>query len=200
MAMPDSRTPRRTPTALAAGFAAVLAVAAGGGSFAHAQSSDWMQVGALSTSDPTFNRPYLFQGVCYLSSVGTDVRFDVYEFRLDDAVAPADLLGSLCSGAAFDSVLYLYQRPAGEPGAFWELDPCARLILYSDDYCGSASLVWGNSLVLGDVTLVVTSFANGQVGDYTLTADSAGSHLQDFIFYSGFETGNARTWSLSISF
>ena len=195
--MPESRTPTRTPTALAACVAAALLLALAPA--APAQTSDWLFAGELLASEPTFNRPYLYQGVCYLSSVGTAVRFDVHEFILDDTVAPADFAASLCQGADFDSVLYLYQRPNGAPGAFYAEDPCARLVLYSDDYCGSASQVWSPALARGHVSVVVTTFANGATGAYTLTADSALSRLQDFIYYGGFETGNLRTWSAAIT-
>jgi hypothetical protein len=195
MEMPESRTPNRTPTALALSVTAALLLALAPTVPAAAQTSDWQLAGELLASEPTFHRPYLFEGVCYLSSVGTAVRFDVHEFILDDTVAPADFAASLCQGAEFDTVLFLYQRPTGAPGAFYAEDPCARLVLYSDDYCGSASQVWSTALALGHVSVVVTSFANGQTGAYTLTADSALSQLQDFIYYGGFETGNLRTWS-----
>jgi len=124
--MPESRTPTRTPTALAACMAAALLLALAAP--AAAQTSDWLFAGELLASEPTFNRPYLYLGTCYLSSVGTAVRFDVHEFILDDTVAPADFAASLCQGADFDSVLYLYQRPNGAPGAFYADDPCARLV------------------------------------------------------------------------
>jgi hypothetical protein len=42
---------------------------------------------------------------------------------------------------------------------------------------------------------VVTSFANGVTGPYSLGVSSQSSELGTFIFYSGFETGNLRTWS-----
>ena len=193
--MPAPRLFRRSPGA-PAGLVAVLAFAAAGA--APAQTSDWRFEGELAASEPTFHRPYLYQGNCYLSSTGTDVRVDVHEFLLDDAVTPADLAVSLCEGAAFDSVLFLYQRPNGAPGAFDAAAPCDRLVLYSDDYCGSSSRVWSNTLVLGYATAVVTTFENGETGTYTLTADSAGSALQNFLYYGGFETGNLRTWSVAV--
>jgi hypothetical protein len=168
MEMPESRTPNRTPTALALSVTAALLLALAPTVPAAAQTSDWQLAGELLASDPTFH---------------------------DDTVAPADFAASLCQGAEFDTVLFLYQRPTGAPGAFYAEDPCARLVLYSDDYCGSASQVWSTALALGHVSVVVTSFANGQTGAYTLTADSALSQLQDFIYYGGFETGNLRTWS-----
>ena len=51
--MPESRTPTRTPTALAASVAATLLLALAPG--APAQTSDWLFAGELLASEPTFN-------------------------------------------------------------------------------------------------------------------------------------------------
>jgi hypothetical protein len=160
-----------------------------------AQAQDWSIDGNLVAGDLRWHRPYLAGATCLLSSIGTDVRYDVHELYLDDPAAPADLIANLCEVTEFDSVLYLYQRPSGAPGGFDPEAPCTRLLRYNDDYCGAQSRIGHLGLVPGYVTLVVTSFANGVTGPYRLSTFSDGSPLQDLVFYSGFETGTVRTWS-----
>jgi hypothetical protein len=166
---------------------------------AHAQA-DWYGPGALAASDPTYWRVYLDTGgQCLMSSVGSSVYYDIHELVLAEPAAPTDLIVSLCNTTAFDSVAYLYQFADGHPGPFNPANPCARLVAYSDDICGAQSQVSSLALVPGHVQFVVTSFANGTTGAYVALGFSAGSPLEDFIFYSGFETFDLRTWSSAVN-
>jgi hypothetical protein len=178
-------------------IATVVALLWGAG-LAGAQSSGWYAAGALDGSDPTWQRPYLFNGQCYLSTVGSNVFYDVHELILDTPIRPIDLTASLCAGTQFDSVLFFYQRSDGHPGPFAPGSPCANLIAYNDDYCGSASRIDWPTLVPGVVAVVVTAFANGEAGAYQAWALSSVAHLGQFIFYGGFETGDSRTWSQTV--
>lgn len=164
-----------------------------GASAAHAQ---WAADGALDGSDPTYRRPYLFEGGCELSSIGTQVHWEAFELILD-APVPSDLSADLCNaGTGFDTVLYFYQHTDARPGPFLAHAPCSQLVAYNDDACGgSQSEIALQALAAGHVTVVVTSFANGTLGDYHLDASSLTAALGDFVFYSGFELGSARTWS-----
>jgi len=178
--------------------AATLAWLIGAG-LAGAQSTGWYAGGTLDANDPTWQRPYLFAGQCYLSTFGTDVPYDLYEIVLDTPTRPIDLALSLCSGTAFDSVLLLYQRADGAPVPFDDASPCTGLIDYNDDYCGTASRIDSRTLVPGHITAVVTGFRNTDIGDYGMFAFSNEAPLPDFIYYSGFETGDSRTWSATVS-
>jgi hypothetical protein len=188
--------PRR-PTAprLRLRLAAAALALLGGAGLAGAQATGWLYSGVLDTSDPTWRRPYLYAGSCFLSSIGSAVRYDVHERVLDSATSTADLSVSLCAGTSFDSVLFLYQRPDGSPGGFSTSAQCTNLVGYNDDYCGSSSRIDSPALVRGHVTAVITTFANGETGGYGAVALSNAAPLGDFIFYGGFEMGNARDWS-----
>ena len=175
----------------------LLALAFAGAGAAGAQGG-WQADGSLAWSDPVYRRPYLFEGQCFLSSVGTQVYYDVYELILASAV-PSDLSGSLCNpSTGFDTVLYFYQQ-AGPAGPFSPTSPCANLVAYNDDACGGAqSEIVGQALAAGKVTVVLTSYGNGVIGPYQLDATSLTAQLDDFVFHSGFETGNLRTWSFAL--
>ena len=172
----------------------LVALALAGAGAAGAQGG-WQAAGSLAAGDAIYRRPYLFEGQCFLSSVGTQVYFDVYELILDSAV-PSDLSGTLCNpSTGFDTVLYFYQQ-AGPAGPFSAGNPCANLVAYNDDACGGAqSEIVGQALAAGKTTVVLTSYGNGVTGPYLLDATSLTAQLDDFIFHSGFETGNTRTWS-----
>jgi hypothetical protein len=162
---------------------------------AAAGAQGWAVDDALDAGDPTYHRPYLFETACELSSIGTDVRFEYYELILVSPV-PSDLSADLCDGATgFDTVLYFYQRPDARPGPFDPAQPCLQLVAYDDDSCDSQSEISNQALAAGHVVVVLTSFANGTTGDFRLEASSLTAALGDFLFYAGFERGNANTWS-----
>ena len=92
-------------------------------------------------------------------------------------------------------MLYFYQRPDARPGPFDPTQPCLRLVAYDDDSCGAQSEISAQPLAAGHVVVAVTSYANGTTGDFRLEASSLTAALGDFLFYAGFERGNANTWS-----
>jgi len=194
----ETSTHRKTPTAspVVTGLrtlvmAALFALGAGS---AFAQET-WSAQGMLESTDPTYHRPVLSQGQCSLSSIGTDVHFDVHELILfDNDPPPTNLSANLCAGTDFDTVLYFYQRTDGSAGAFSPTAPCDNLIRDNDDYCGQQSAITSNALVPGHLTMVVSSWANGTTGSYLLSASSTDASLDFFIFYDGFEPDDRR-WS-----
>ena len=196
--MPASRSPasavRVHPSPI---IRSLLALAFAGATAAAAQGA-WLTSGALAASDPVYRRPYLFEGQCYLSSVGTQVHFDVHELILESPV-PTNLTAALCNPqTGFDSVLYYYQHTS-PAGTFDPANPCLHLVAYNDDACGGAqSQIFNHPLAAGHVSVVLTSFGNGVEGAYLLIASTTTAQLGDFIFYSGFETANTRTWSFSL--
>ncbi len=199
---PETRTHRRTPAgrslhALRLRFRVAVTLAALGAAAAIAQvGGSFNAHGSLTIGDPTYGRAYLNDdGSCSLSSIGTAVHYDVFELVVGVEGGVTDIAANLCTGTDFDSVLYFYQSPGGRPGAFDATAPCARLVAYDDDACGPASAVGRDDLARGVLTIVVTSFANGTTGDYGLAAVSETTYLKKFLFYSGFETGDLRTWS-----
>jgi hypothetical protein len=190
----DRSTPGRAARAAQPLRLALLALLSGAGGV-EAQGS-WQGSGALAASDPAFQRAYLFQGSCFPSSVGSAVRYDVHELILDNPTPPTQLTASLCGGGtSFDSVLFFYQHSNGAPGPFDPADPCLRLVSYNDDFCGAQSSTANAALAAGHLSIVVTSYANDTFGSYALAATSNDAELDPFIFYSGFETQDTRTWS-----
>ncbi len=128
--------------------------------------------GALTTTDPTFNRPVSGNPGCFPDPyVGTHVRYDVYPFYLNGA-PPQDLWASLCGSTAFDSVLIVYQAPAGTASPFNPAQPCTNAVAYDDDWCGSQPLIDQATFGTGWIDIVVAGYANDGMGPYTLNLDS----------------------------
>lgn len=164
-----------------------------------ANAQDLVYESQIDELDPLYHRAYLYQDQCFLSSVGTGVRYESYELVLDVAQGPVDLTADTCAGLGsrpyrLDTVLFVYQRPDGSPGAFDPALPCLNLVAYDDDFCGPSSLVASEALEPGNVDLVVTTFANAQKGPYRLKVSSTSAPLERFVFYSGFEQGSATSW------
>lgn len=193
---PDNRTHRRTPTLGTLTLAAACALAALGAVAAPAQQT-WTGPGALDASDPTYQRVYLLFGQCYLSTIGSDVHYDVHELVLLDGTAPTHLSANTCAGPNFDTVFYFYQRVDGSAGAFSPTAPCDNLVAYSDDFCDVQSAITSNGLVPGHLTMVVTSYEDGTTGSYLISALSNDAQLDDYIFYDGFEP-DGRNWSFIV--
>jgi len=189
----NPRTPGRNRGFVRSLLVGVLVLCGAG---AAAAQQTWFDIGALEASDPTYQRPYLFNNECFLSSIGSDVHFDVHELVLLDTDAPpTHLTANLCaSGTTFDTVFYFYQRVDGSAGAFSPTSPCDNLVRYDDDYCDVQSAITSNNLVPGHLTMVVASYNNGVEGSYVLSASSNDATLDFFIFYDGFEP-DLRRWS-----
>jgi hypothetical protein len=119
--------------------------------------------GALSADDPTFNRTLGGSPPSSLSAVGTAVSYDVLGFHVtaSGSYLMETLSASLSNGSADDTFIALYRD------AF---DPTQALlnIVEADDDAGSNLLSrMSRALDVGtSYFLVITSFDNGQLGDY----------------------------------
>ena len=114
--------------------------------------------GELTASDSRFNRPFT---TFLLSGAGTDVAYDVYDFRVSsDGVYSMESTSFNVPGS--DTFLLLYR------GAFDAASPLANLLnLNDDDGAGALSLI-NQALEAGNqYFLVSTSYNNNQFGSYT---------------------------------
>jgi len=113
--------------------------------------------GALTQSDPVFNRPFT---ATTLSTVGTAVAYDLYGFHVDAAgTYSAEATGFLSNTA--DTFLALYQ------GTFNPRSPLTNLVTYDDDSgTGALSLLTASLQAGTQYYLVFTSYSNGQYGEY----------------------------------
>ena len=128
--------------------------------------------GALTSSDPTFNRPVHGNPGCFPDPyVGTQSHYDVYSYNLAGP-APADLWASLCGSTAFNSVLVVYRAPDGAMHPFNPSQPCTNAVAYDDDFCGSQPLIDENTFGNGWIDIVVAGYTNDGMGPYTLNLDS----------------------------
>lgn len=139
-----------------------------------------------NTGGPTYNRPLAMNqgGTCGNSGVGTAVQYVAHTFT---APVSGDYVFSTCGGATFDTFLSLYQSPFNPAGA------CAgnTLIESSDDVCGAqstitATLVGGTSYVL-----VVSGYANTDVGPYTVTSTTPNTLVPGVEWYTASTGGTA---------
>ncbi len=124
--------------------------------------------GYLNQGSPTYNRVESgsTEASCTVSDYATDVYYSAFVI---DAQTAGHLVASFCEDIYnFDTFLSVYQDPAGGAGAFDPLDPCTNLLGANDDACGLLSRVGANLASEGEVTVVVSSFANGQMGNFTL--------------------------------
>lgn len=119
--------------------------------------------GELTTSDPTYNRPF---GLTTLSSVGTNVRYDVYGFYVT-AAGTYSMEATTFSENSSDTFFALYKD------AF---DPRAALsnLLAVDDDSGAGLLSLITTVLQANVQyyLVLSGFGNGMLGTYTGVFDS----------------------------
>ncbi|MBN1927409.1 MAG: hypothetical protein JW798_16355 [Prolixibacteraceae bacterium] len=121
--------------------------------------------GELTSADPTYNRVIasgfnigcITQGT--LSGVGTDVYYDVIEF----SVTHAGLVDIEVTSFPEDSYLAIYC-------VFDPLNPRDNLILTNDDggSCSLCSRLVDMPLPVGTYYLVMHTFGNGEVGNYTI--------------------------------
>jgi hypothetical protein len=134
---------------------------------------DGVESGELDGADPTFNRP-IDPSACNLSSIATAVSYDAYDYLLLGP-GPHDLTADLCDAAAFNSIVLLYQGPLGLPDPFDPAHGCENLVAMNDDSAActsSTSLLAATGLGEGWVTVVVTSFFDGELGLYDLGLSS----------------------------
>jgi len=114
--------------------------------------------GALTDSDPVFNRPFT---TFSLSGAGTTVSYDVLDFHVTaNGVYSVETTAFGAPGG--DSFLALYA------GAFNAASPLSNLLTVDDDSgLGALSLI--SRSLQSDIQyfLVVTSYGNRQFGNYT---------------------------------
>jgi MYXO-CTERM domain-containing protein len=128
--------------------------------------------GTLSDSDPTYNRVISGNPPVNLSGVGTNVSYDVFAFTvsLTDTYTVGTLSASFATDTADDTFITIYQNL---------FNPAAPLTnaLQADDDAGPGALSFiSRSLNAGtSYFLVVTSFNNGQFGNYTGQFNTAGN-------------------------
>ena len=114
--------------------------------------------GELTASDPRFNRPL---SATLLSSVGTDVAYDVYDFHVS-ANGVYSIESTSFNAPGSDTFLYLYQ------GTFNSGSPLANLLAFNDDG-GTGALSLINQALQADSQyyLVFAAYYNGDFGSYT---------------------------------
>ncbi len=126
--------------------------------------------GALSVTDPTYNRTLSGNPPTSLSGVGTAVSYDVFPFyvTVNDTYLAETLSAAFSPGTADDTFITLYQT------AFNPLAALTNAVIADDDAgAGNLSLV-NKALTAGtQYFLVVTSFGNGAFGNYSGRLDSA---------------------------
>jgi hypothetical protein len=137
--------------------------------------------GALTNTDPTYNRTNTLASCPTLSGTGTNVFYDTYEFTVSGC-ASTNVTVSLCgtnpcagTGTLADSYVAVYRAPGGTSGSFNPANPCTNTIAVNDDSCGSRSQVTATGVGPGNFVVVVTSFANNQQGTYNLFVDAPGA-------------------------
>jgi hypothetical protein len=125
--------------------------------------------GALSATDPTFNRTLVGNPPTSLSGVGTAVSYDLLPFyvTLNDTYLAETLSATLSPGTADDTFIAIYQT------AFNPLSPLTNVVIADDDTgVGNLSLATKALTAGTQYYLVVTSFSNGAFGNYTGHLDS----------------------------
>lgn len=120
--------------------------------------------GSLTENDLTFNRTLPGSPPGTLSAVGTAVRYDVLPFYVTASgeYILSTLSASFSNGSADDTFMSLYA------GHFDPLAPLVNVIESDDDDgFGLLSSITQALSTNVDYFLVVTSFSNDQLGDYT---------------------------------
>lgn len=114
--------------------------------------------GALTASDPVFNRPL---STTTLSGVGTATSYDVFGFHVS-AAGTYSFEALSFSAAGADTFVALY-RDVFNPAA-----PLANLLQVDDDSGVGALSLLSRALTAGtQYYLVFTTFDNGDFGSYT---------------------------------
>jgi hypothetical protein len=155
----------QTPVRLALGL-----VAAGFMSAAGAATTPFS--GALSAADPVFNRPLSGAPPTGLSGVGTGVSYDLLPFFVtaNASYTIETLSASFATGTPDDTFIVLYQN------SFSAAAPLTNALVADDDAgVGFLSLATANLTAGTQYFLVVTSFANGQFGNYTGSISALGN-------------------------
>lgn len=114
--------------------------------------------GALTASDPTYNRPFTLAA---LSTVGTNVAYDLYSFHVS-ATGTYSIEVTAFGSTNADTFLALYR------GAFNPASPLTNLVQIDDD-SGAGLLSLLTSALQADTQYFValSSYGNSQYGNYT---------------------------------
>jgi hypothetical protein len=129
--------------------------------------------GTLSASDPTYNRVLTGNPPTGVSAVGTSVFYDVYNFYVTTtgSYTIETLSAAFNNGTADDTFITLYTG-----NGFNRLTPLTNALQADDDSGpGFLSLITRNLTANTLYTVVVTSFANGQTGNYTGRVNGVGN-------------------------
>lgn len=114
--------------------------------------------GALTASDPVFNRPLT---TTTLSGVGTATAYDVYGFHVS-AAGTYSVESTAFSGTNADTFLAVYRN------VFNPASPLTNLLAVDDDNgVGNLSLVTGALQAGVQYYLIFTTFSNATFGTYT---------------------------------
>jgi hypothetical protein len=117
--------------------------------------------GALTASDPTYNRPL---SLTTLSSVGTRVSYDLYSFYVNTAgVYSIEALSfGGTAGLGADTFFSLYR------GTFNPSTPLSNLVQIDDDSgAGALSLLTSTLLANTQYYLAFSAYSNNDYGSYT---------------------------------
>jgi hypothetical protein len=124
--------------------------------------------GAITTSDPTFNRPTEGAPPTSLSTDGSNVRYDV----LTVTITTPGLNTFVCSGPDdnFDTFGFLYS-----PAGFDPANPLSNILVGDDDSGPNVKFALTyNFTVPGVYYIVVCPFKNPSTGTYSITTTSGG--------------------------
>jgi len=140
-------------------------------SSAHAGAFALNFAGSLTNTDPVFNRPAVPGDV--LSGIGTAVAYDTYQFIANPSgpyVVQANYSETLDDGylllyrPSFNPASSLVNLQAGDDGTNLFESSLPGTFDFGPETAGSTL----NLTPGGLYTIVVTSFANGDFGDYTI--------------------------------
>ena len=130
--------------------------------------------GALSGTDPIYNRPVPGIPPTGISSVADEVSYDTYQFFVDTVgvYRMETLSAAFSTFSSDDTFITLYLGSMFNPAS-----PLTNALAADDDGgAGSLSLINLNLQASTNYLLVVTSFNNFQFGDYTgIIAAAAGT-------------------------
>ena len=121
--------------------------------------------GALSASDPIYNRVLSGNPPPGLSGNGTAVSYDIYNFyvTVTGSYRMETLSAAFTTFTADDTFITLYLG-----SGFTAATPLVGALQADDDAgVGALSLINRNLLANTNYSLVITSFNNGQFGNYT---------------------------------
>lgn len=143
--------------------ALVLAAAAG-----MSASAGILIVNGDTTGKPVFNRALAGNPPLGLSGVGTAVAYEVWEIQVDQS---ANYSFVTEVGTIVDSFMHLYG-----PGGFNPANALSNVIIGDDDSGPDAGSAFTTSLTAGNSYFVVVSgFANDDIGTYTLNIRGDGN-------------------------